>query len=268
MRGDQRAKRRAGAAGEIGDRDRRLAGERRRHRIEHRRVARAPVVGLAQRQPGGAENAHASASIAPANSLAESCQVGSAVAGGARARREPLRARPDSSISIAQRARQRRRHRRAATSTPALGRHRFGNGAAGRADHRQAVRQRLGDRPCRSPRSARPARTGRRRHKARRCVRRTARRAPRSGRRACAARYRRRAARPSPRSRVRSPAMVSRHGRSASVASAAISTSKPLRGTTEPTESSRTMPSLAAVARRRRDRCRARATVMRSGGTP
>ena len=81
----------------------------------------------------------------------------------------------------------------------------------------------------------------------RRRVRADARAARRRGRRCVSiaddARCRHRGARRSRGSRVRSPAIVSRQGRSASVASAAISTSKPLRGTTAPTESSRTMPS-------------------------
>ena len=47
---------------------------------------------------------------------------------------------------------------------------------------------------------------------------------------------------------MRSPAIVSRHGRFFSGASASIKTSKPLRGTTEPTETSRTTPSLLPLA--------------------
>ena len=57
------------------------------------------------------------------------------------------------------------------------------------------------------------------------------------------------------------------HGRSVSVASAAISTSKPLRGTTAPTDSSRTTPSRLPGADGTGS-VPGLATVMRSAGTP
>src|SRR5688572_11238204 len=57
-----------------------MRGECRYHRVEHLRVAGALVVRLAQREPAGGESTHAAASMAAANSLAESCQVGSAAA--------------------------------------------------------------------------------------------------------------------------------------------------------------------------------------------
>ena len=141
-----------------------------------------------------------------------SSQVGSAAPAVARARREPL---PLLGIfdQHPQRARQRLDVVRL-DQHAGVGRHRVGNGAGRGADHRQAVRQRLGDRPCRSPRNATPARTDRRQHRARRCA--SAGSAPSTSIRSaspwlaisassCAA---------AASSRVRSPAIVSRHGRS------------------------------------------------------
>ena len=77
-----------------------------------------------------------------ANSLAESCQVGSALGRRARRGREPAPLVLDSR-SAAQRRGQ-RRHVVGATSRPAPGGTVSGNGAGGGADHRQAVRDRLG----------------------------------------------------------------------------------------------------------------------------
>jgi hypothetical protein len=60
--------------------------------------------------------------------------------------------------------------------------------------------------------------------------------------------------------------MVNCHGRSATMASAAISTSNPLRGTIAPTDTSRTTPSLLPGAGAARS-VPGSATVMASSGT-
>ena len=84
----ERAQRRAGAAGEIDDPDRGAAFERSDNGVEHRRIARARIVRLAQREPVGRKAAHASASSARANIFAESCQVGSCRAAARAAMRQ------------------------------------------------------------------------------------------------------------------------------------------------------------------------------------
>src|SRR5258708_253416 len=76
----ERAKRRTGAAGKIGDRCRRMIGKRFGHRFDHGRVAGTAIKRLAKFEPGGAETAHVDASMALATSLAESRQVGSSCA--------------------------------------------------------------------------------------------------------------------------------------------------------------------------------------------
>ena len=157
------------------------------------RLARATIVGLAQLEPGGAE-AHASASIAPARSLAESSQVGSAAPAVTRARREPL---PLFRIldQHPQRARQRLdvvrldQHAR-------IGRHGVGNGARRGADDRQAVRQRLGKGHAVAFEARRQHEQIGIAHKARRADPAAAPPARRSGRQARDLRYRHRAARP------------------------------------------------------------------------
>ena len=192
------------------------------HRVDHRRVARAAIIGLAQCQPGGAE-AHASASIAPAKSLADSSQVGSASPGGARARREPL---PLLRIldQHPQRARQ-RLHVVRLDQHAGVGRHRVGNGAGRGADHRQAVRQRLGEGHAVAFEARRQHEQIGCRHRARRADPPAARPARRSGRRACGLRYRRRAAPPPPRRACGRRQSSAATAESASGASAAISTS-------------------------------------------
>src|SRR5262249_42449753 len=85
--GSHRSQRRAGATGEIDDRDRFLPKERVGDRIEHLGVARGEIVGFAQGQPLGGKAAHARLSKARANSAACSFHDGNLAARAPAARR-------------------------------------------------------------------------------------------------------------------------------------------------------------------------------------
>ena len=256
---------RTGAAGEIDDPDREERLESGGDGIENGRVARPQIVGFAQCQPVGGEAAHASVSSSARRISADCRQVGSC---GAAARAPPIRRRRRSLSPMTRRSASASAGMSpGGTSRPAFRRHRFRYGAASRADDGQAVRDRFG-----IGHAVAFEMRGEHEHVGFRIERREALRRHRAEHgnaifQPVSGRYRHRAARRHSRSRVRSPAIVSRHGRSASVASAAISTSKPLRGTTAPTDSSRTTPSRLPGANGAGS-LPGLATVMRSAGTP
>src|SRR5262249_12855838 len=85
--GSHRSQRRAGATGEIDDRDGCLPKERVGDRIEHLGVARGEIIGLAQCQPVGGKVVHARLSSTRAKRAACSLQDGNLTARAPAARR-------------------------------------------------------------------------------------------------------------------------------------------------------------------------------------
>src|SRR5712692_3657818 len=85
--GPDRPQRRTGAAREVDDRNRSLLDESIGDRIEHGRVARGEIIGLAQGKPLGRKAAHARPSSARANSAPCSRQDGNTIARAPAARR-------------------------------------------------------------------------------------------------------------------------------------------------------------------------------------
>src|SRR5262249_2627208 len=107
----------AGAAGEIDDGDGATRGRRGGNCVEHIAVARAHIVGLAQREPSGREARHATVSITCAKRAAGGGQVGSGAAAARAA--AASRARADASAINARNAAARASTSSGGTSTPA-----------------------------------------------------------------------------------------------------------------------------------------------------
>src|SRR5215470_10024705 len=96
----ERAEGRARAAGEIDNGNRRLAGERRKQRIQHLRIAGAEIVRLTQREPLRAEAAHASPCRTVATMRAEPSQVGRSADAARAPDAKRRRSLPSSIISL------------------------------------------------------------------------------------------------------------------------------------------------------------------------
>ena len=138
----QRAECRARSAGQVDEGDGRLPREQIEHRIQHRSIAGAQIVRLAQLEPFRAEAAHASRSSALATIRAVLSHVGKSAAAASAPRASRRRS---SSFSITIRsARVSAFTLPGSTSTPAVGGHRVHGRAARRAYDRQTVRHRLG----------------------------------------------------------------------------------------------------------------------------